>query len=415
MNLFNEENQQNLNELVIALKQEGEKISNLKQSHIGKNQYEIAARYRCAEITLHSLIYQLKNVELGYTSFEAIQKLLQTNEKYPNLFRNAKKELSQDGFFTWFFEWANTKYEQVDQELHIAAKSFINKLIQLKYSNDVVVFNKVSIERQWKGRIDIRIEVNGEYEIIIEDKINCLENANQLDEYKSLLDNIGERDKKSVLIYLKTGNESRKSLNEITAKGWIVFSRRSILDALMECKSINNIFVDFYSNLSDIEELSRSYQYRGNTIENIRTAEGFYIALQEKLEERGIGSDWKYVPNKRGGFLGLWYFFEPVDSYKLYIQIENYLNGKINFTIRVQELQQPTVGKLYMIFEQLQRVATKRDIILSKPNRYKIGKSSTVAIIETNSLLVRGFDIDKFDYVLRNLETIIRDSQAQLT
>jgi hypothetical protein len=91
----------------------------------------------------------------------------------PNIFKIATKELSQDGFFTWLLQWADSSNKIHNIELCSCAKEFVKKLICKQVSYNIEI-SKVKAGRQWDN-IDIWAEVNDEILIIIEDKTFRLE------------------------------------------------------------------------------------------------------------------------------------------------------------------------------------------------------------------------------------------------
>ena len=105
----------------------------------------------------------------------------------PNLFSIATKELSQDAFITWLLQWANDKFIQENFELCNAGKEFVKKLLSFKYKIEKKDIKKVNAGRQW-ANIDIWAEINDEYVIIIEDKVNTSEHDNQLERYKKTVE-----------------------------------------------------------------------------------------------------------------------------------------------------------------------------------------------------------------------------------
>lgn len=147
----------------------------------------------------------------------------------PNIFKLATKELSQDAFFSWLLQWADDKYNQYNPELNETAKDFIRLLLGKTYDYTI---NKVDAGRQWNN-IDIWVEVNDEYFIAIEDKTNTKEHSEQLERYKDIVTNhYKDKSHKLVFIYLKTGNESSYTLQEVKNKGYSVIDRKNILQVL---------------------------------------------------------------------------------------------------------------------------------------------------------------------------------------
>ena len=179
--------------------------------------------------------------------------------KRPNIFDIATKELSQDAFITWLLQYSDDKYKHVDELLNNCGRTFIRQLILKQLKDFNVPIEKVKAGRQWNN-IDVWVEVNDKYFIIIEDKTNTSHHSNQLQRYKTdaekwCLENNYE---KPICIYLKTGNESQRSLNEIQKHGFSIFDRVDFLLILEQFKdSTNNIFIDFRERLSKLERINK--------------------------------------------------------------------------------------------------------------------------------------------------------------
>ena len=55
----------------------------------------------------------------------------------PNLFNYATSELSQDAFLLWLLEWANPSNSEYDPELHLTAKVFLRRIIDVDDKFDI--------------------------------------------------------------------------------------------------------------------------------------------------------------------------------------------------------------------------------------------------------------------------------------
>lgn len=316
----------------------------------------------------------------------------------PNIFQIATKELSQDGFFTWFIQWADSSNEKYDKNLHIAAKEFIKIL-----SNNDIVIQNISAGRQWNN-IDIWIEVNDDTFIAIEDKTNTGEHSDQLERYKQIVQEHYKNKRRNLFfVYLKTGNESIATINEISKKGYAVIDRKLVLEVLNSCASDNDILNEFRDNLNAIENQTNSFVKYENIISDWKAGEGFYLKLQELLLPEW--SDWRYVANQTGGFLGFWYHWTSPGAYSLYIQIENAFDYGIKLIVKIGDWEQ-SVDILYSVLSELQKIANHNGLNLIKPDRYRTGETSTLAIVE-NAFQANPdgtFDIDNFHQILKKLE-----------
>lgn len=318
-----------------------------------------------------------------------------------NLFQIATKELSQDAFFTWLIQWADPSNEKYDKELSITAKKFVKLL-----TNEKIDIRNVLVRRQWKN-IDICVEINDDIFIAIEDKTNSGEHSNQLERYKKIVQG-HYNDKRSNLffVYLKTGNESISTINKVIKKGYSVIDRKAILEIFDSSKSKNDILIEFKEYLRLIENQTNSFNKLDKIISNWRTAEGFYLKLQEMILPEF--SDWGYVANQMGGFLGFWYHWTSYKDYRLYIQIENAFNNGIKLTVKISDWDQ-NLNKLYSVFSKLQKVGSRYNLKLIKPDRYRTGATSTLAIVENafQSTPDGIFDINNFYEVLKKLEMLL--------
>ncbi|MDI6765788.1 MAG: PD-(D/E)XK nuclease family protein [Bacteroidota bacterium] len=321
----------------------------------------------------------------------------------PNIFRLATKELSQDGFFTWLLQWADNTNSQHDQLLNETAKDFVRLLIGQPADYTIA---KVEAGKQWNN-IDIWVKINDEYFIAIEDKTNTGEHSEQLERYKQIAtERTKDKNFKLVFIYLKTGNESSATLKKVTEKGYSIIDRKAVLNVLNRRPVKNEIFNDFKEYLTTIENQTDSYTKFDNIISNRQAAEGFFIKLQELLDKE---TDWGYVPNQTGGFLGFWYHWKRTSDYSIYIQIENtVVPYGIKVVVKIGDWK-PSTNTLYKILSDLQPYAHKYSLTISKPDKYRTGETSTLAIIQ-NAFSVDdsgNLDLDKFIRTLKNLEQTI--------
>ncbi len=297
-------------------------------------------------------------------------------EMKPNIFKLATTELSQDCFFTWLLQWADNEYSKYNRDLNETAKDFVRLLLNKPNNFNV---NKVEAGRQWYN-IDIWAEVNDEFFIGIEDKTNSGEHSEQLERYKEIASN-HYKDKKHKLffVYLKTGNESLATLNKVREKGYSVINREAVLHVLNKRPVSNEIFDDFKDYLIEIDDQTNSFNVLNNITSSWRAGEGFYSQLQEFICE---WSNWGYVPNQRGGFLGFWYHWTGTDEIgDIYIQIENAFELGIKVVIKIADWEQNT-KTLYRVLKEIKPFAEKNGIAITKPARYSTGETSTLAIVQ---------------------------------
>lgn len=320
----------------------------------------------------------------------------------PNIFSIATKELSQDGFFTWLIQWADNSNREFDPLLCDTAQEFVKTLIQKQHDTSNLKIETVKTWRQWE-KIDIIAEINDEYAIIIEDKTNTGEHSEQLERYRqSAINHYKDKKHKLVFIYLKTGNESISSLKKVEEKEFAVFDRRSILEIFNKNEQTRNeIYIEFKEYMTHIESKTNSFAVFENITSDWYAGEGFYISLQERLQEQ---SDWRYVANQMGGFLGFWYHWNSNDIFSIYIQIENAFDYGIKLVIKIGDWE-PNTNALYEILTDLQEISKQHGLTLVKPDRYRAGETSTVAIVKND------FPVDKdglldMEQLMTNLKTL---------
>lgn len=320
----------------------------------------------------------------------------------PNIFSLATKELSQDSFFAWLLQWGSVDNRQYNGPLHEAAKDFIRSLLPCPAGYEI---RQVEAGRQWHG-IDVWAEINGEYFVAIEDKTNTGEHSEQLERYKGIATrHYQDTPFKLVFIYLKTGNESITTLDQIREKGYTVVSRKQVVDVLLAHQVEHDVFNDFKDYLSRIEHQSNSYLTFSNIISEWKAAEGFFVRLQELV---GEWSDWRYVPNQSDGFLGFWYHWTGTEEFDLYIQIENAFAKGIKVVVKIGDWT-PSVDTLYTVLHELQPYARVQGLTLDKPQKYRAGATSTLAVL-SNAFVVNDageLDINTFLATLQSLELVL--------
>jgi len=320
----------------------------------------------------------------------------------PNLFRIATSELSQDGFLAWLLEWADSENSQYNINLHKTAQDFVRILL----GKDDFKISQVKAGRHWAD-IDIWAKINDEYFIVIEDKTNTKEHSGQLERYKEIAtEHYKDRNIEICLVYLKTGNESKASINNISRKGYKIVNRKSLLNILKNRQIQNDIFNDFFEYIVSIENETNMYAKLNNITTYWKAGEGFFLCVQEMLNE---WSDWSYVSNYSGGFLGFWYHWNTVEEIgDIYIQIENAFENGIKLLLKIQNWN-PDLNVLYKLLDELTPIAKDNGLTITKPNRFSPAETSTLAIIQDAFSADEddNFNLDKFMNVLHQLEKTI--------
>jgi len=324
----------------------------------------------------------------------------------PNLFEIATSELSQDSFITWLAKWADES-NNYDVDLNQTAKEFILSIFQIAQVTEKLTIQKVEAGRQW-ANIDIWVDVNEKYFIVIEDKKDSFEHSDQLNKYGKIVEKNYKNNREIIFIYLKTGNESFSSIAKIQEKGWFHYSRNELLQVLKSSRSKNNILVDYTEYLDSIEKNTISFN-EYSQLKNWKASEGLYMWLQRNIDG---WSDWNYVANPNGGFLGFWYYFTSCKNNRkrqLYLQIENYVGEKINLYIRICGDWNKRTDYLYKVYELLKQECKDNNIKIEKPVRFKPGEYSSVAVIK-NAFQIKEngeLDLDKLLETMKQAELVI--------
>ena len=241
----------------------------------------------------------------------------------PNLFQYATSELSQDAFLCWLIAWADASQVQHDKALNQCATRFVRALLG---KGDDFEVKTIKVGKQWE-KIDVWVEVNNQYFLGIEDKIGSSVHSNQLNRYKEIAKNY-YKDKNYELkfIYFKMYEQADSS--EVEQAEYLWFRRAQMLPILADyIKEVgenhaNNILLDYYLKLKKLNEDINSYQTQPLTDWSWDAWHGFYATLQKDIGE----SNWNYVSNPSGGFLGFWWYWYGAEyngtPYEYYLQLE---------------------------------------------------------------------------------------------
>lgn len=256
----------------------------------------------------------------------------------PNLFDFAPSELSQDAFFCWLLSHAD--HAHVEHELYAVARNMLLSMVDVVLKPSFIgLANEIwcmDISRQ-NGNIDILVTINQKWAILIESKTNSKHHSNQLQRYIKQLQDKGFDEHHLLALYLKTGNESRHSINQMIEQvvadldvTVAVFDRVQILKVLNEIKVKNVIFNQYKEYLNKIEQSSRlflslpigelkrptkaalqeSSQLQAKEPLRRYAWEGFASYLDGLYGIQDAIRDWFWVPSLSGNFLAI--DFKPV-------------------------------------------------------------------------------------------------------
>lgn len=244
-------------------------------------------------------------------------------KRSPNLFDYATSELSQDALICWLLKWSESKYKIHDPELYKCANHFLCSILDKPTGYKV---DKIEIKRQ-KNNIDILAIINDDLMLVIEDKVFTSEHSGQLTRYKTYAKKYSESKGYNLyLVYFKMLEQG--SYDTVLNSGFNLYQRKQMLLVLSEYASRNpesrrnNILTDYYQYLSEIEKKVQSFNNQSFENWDEYSWIGFYSHLQKYLRK----SNWRYIPNQSGGFLGFyWYFisFKFTDTTsQIYLQLE---------------------------------------------------------------------------------------------
>lgn len=305
----------------------------------------------------------------------------------PNIFNIATKELSQDSFITWLLLWAN--YPELDINLCNCSKEFIGDLIKKKYRDFDDDIKVIDAGRQWDG-IDVWAKVNNTYLIIIEDKTNTAQHSNQLSRYKKIAEEWCEKHsyKEPICIYLKTGNESLKSLSFVQKENYSTYNRKNFLELIkIHSEITNDIFNDFKVHLTNLEQSNNDFINKPLKDWKGPDWQGFFQFVESEI----YIENWNFVNNPNKGFWCAVLNWESWNSYPVYLQIEE---KKLCFKISTHPgdvKMPPNVNRSQIRNELsnsiLKEARSKGLTQIRKPDRFGNGKYMTIAVIDGENWL----------------------------
>ena len=300
--------------------------------------------------------------------------------KRPNLFDYAPNELSQDAFLAWLMWWAAPECAAYDRELHECGAAFVRMLLG-KEGDAGFRVEKIAVYKQ-REHVDLWVDVNDDWTLIVEDKVNTREHSSQLERYREIAaKHCAGNERELRCVYLKTGSDTRQTLRQIEGKGYAVVDRRKLLAFFEEHRAENAIYRDYAERLRAVEESEESWRTLpiGEWNKNDELWTGFYRYLDETMDVEG----WGKVSNPSGGFLGLWWNFRKWRGCNVYWQIE-------------QERLCLKLGEVEENRQELRDAWT--DIVLGhasetgrteirRPERTRPGRFMTVAAVERRDWL----------------------------
>ena len=272
-----------------------------------------------------------------------------------NLFNYATSELSQDAFLCWLLSYAQNKdYNGDDAKLKKCAQSLIKVFLLGQegiFEKDLIEKDLIvkKIEKQWKY-IDVLVTLESDKKIIIEDKTYTTDHDNQLERYKDEFTNEADN---VYGVYYKTGFCCETIKNDMY-KGYYFFGLNKIKEFFEKYDDIDNAIFNNYRDFI-IEYYEEKNKYKSTAISEWTPTmiQGFYDNLVKKIKLKGELTDghcgYGYVPNKSGGFYGLWLIPKGESNFKTnkeqtmkyipYMQMQfeakKDLNGKQQSTMKI--------------------------------------------------------------------------------
>ncbi|ASF40726.1 hypothetical protein CEH05_16825 [Halobacillus halophilus] len=314
----------------------------------------------------------------------------------PNLFDYATSELSQDAFLSWFVSFASSEFKNSYPLLHRASIEFLAELFEL---HDLMLppIESIDIKKQF-GSIDILIEINNQWAIMIEDKTFTKQHSNQLKRYRTHMHQ--ERPHlHQVPIYLTINEQS--NLQPVLDAGYQVYPRSQFLQLLNRHKHItSDIYQDYFTYLKKID--NSFFRYKDEPFNKWKDGSRVWFGVYESIRTAGIEGNYGYVANPRGGFNGFWSSLDIDHSLSPYILLEEQkLCVKIKTNDSEFGIKQLRSCSSYLI-ENIDE--------LKRPSRLQVGKSMTVAVADyiiTDSADI--IDVDSTVRVIGSLKEKIRN------
>ena len=313
-----------------------------------------------------------------------------------NLYSFATKELAQDATLAYILAWAHPDYCESHPLCHELGTVMLRALLSTVVAEDLIPeVEALDVKTQF-NRIDVLATINIEGEnglvLLIEDKVDSDEHADQINRYITEAENLYPG-QEIVPVVVKTGNISRQLLPP--EADWGRFMRGDLLNVLNQFRDLSNtIFDNFREYLQNREDVTNSYinvpfyQWDENGCMWMRI-EGFYSELENRMTAaQDLDWDWwgwDYAYNPAGGIL--WFAFGEINlpgnlqNFQAYLQIED----ARRLTLRVTGEERVTAPLMYEVLERLARIAEEVDgVEISKAGRFSGGNSAAVAEITFN-------------------------------
>lgn len=290
----------------------------------------------------------------------------------PNLFHFAAIEPSQDAFLAWLLAWADSRWKNINPDLHHLGVRFVSALLALHDKKSFVNGSlTVRVERQTS---DVVAEINNAIIIAIEDKTRGQQANHEAIEFLE-----SKYPNREVLpVYTESGDKT----SDIAPHGFKSLLRAQVIALLREDEralSRNSIVNDFRLFLERQETDVQAWRYRP-VAEWIRQHTP-WIGFLQGLQTEFADLSWKYVPNADGGFIGAWWHRRPWDSFpgaQLYLQISQ---GPLQFRVTGLDNSETCALLCQEAAVQLRRMGSAHNLEIAR-TRLQRGESTVIAQIE---------------------------------
>jgi hypothetical protein len=290
----------------------------------------------------------------------------------PNIFHFAGSEPSQDAFLAWLLAWADSRWKNLNPDLHHLGVRFVSALLAL-HDKKLFINGSMTVRVERRSS-DVVAEINNAFVIAILDETRGQPaNLESIEFLESKYPN-----REILPICAETGDKT----SEIAPNGFKPLLRAQVIALLREDEravSRNSILDDFRLFLERQETDIQAWRYRpvAEWIRQHTPWIGFFQGLQTEFADLS----WKYLPNADGGFIGAWWHRRSWDSFPgahLYLQISQ---GPLQFRANGLENSDTCAFVCQEAAVQLRRMGSVHNLEMAK-TRLQRSETSVIAQIE---------------------------------